>query len=214
MPSDHYSVAIRMRFNDQAGGYHRILSFDGGVADCGVYILAQNLMFFCAAQGTVAFPAGQYTNAVITRASSGAMVGYVDGQPSFSFTDTTMLGVINVSHQLRFFRDNECPGACTEDAAGEAARIRIYDDALSAEEVAALENEETTTTTLSPLCGDPNESQSVTAADALQALRAAVGTSCCFVVCDVNDSGSVTASDALAILGNAVGQGVALTCPF
>jgi len=54
----------------------------------------------------------------------------------------------------------------------------------------------------------------VTAADALLALKAAVGAaSCALCVCDVNDSGSVTATDALLILRTAVSLPSDLECP-
>lgn len=74
----------------------------------------------------------------------------------------------------------------------------------------------TTTTTIPfvPDCGDANGNGSITATDALFALRASVGTYDCEVsVCDANDSGEVTASDSLLILRKATGQDVVLTCP-
>ncbi|HYC00971.1 MAG TPA: hypothetical protein VEC57_17690 [Candidatus Limnocylindrales bacterium] len=75
----------------------------------------------------------------------------------------------------------------------------------------------TTTTTLpeGPLCGDFNGSGTLTASDALGALRTAVGTATCpLAVCDFNGNGTVTASDALAILKLAVGIVVAPNCPL
>jgi hypothetical protein len=73
----------------------------------------------------------------------------------------------------------------------------------------------TTTTTLGEtLCGDGNGDGSITASDALIALRTAVGSATCAeVLCDVDDSGTITAGDALRILANAVGQDVTLSCP-
>jgi hypothetical protein len=63
-------------------------------------------------------------------------------------------------------------------------------------------------------CGDTNNSGSITSADALFALRAAVKTKVCdLAVCDVNKNGSVGASDALAILRKAVGGTLSLVCP-
>src|SRR5205085_7242407 len=72
----------------------------------------------------------------------------------------------------------------------------------------------TTTTVESALCGDANGDDAVTAADALLALRTAVGTSTCALVrCDYNGDAKVAASDALAILRRAVGQDVPANCP-
>jgi glucose/arabinose dehydrogenase len=73
-----------------------------------------------------------------------------------------------------------------------------------------------TTTTLPPgtPCGDPVADGNIAASDALQVLRASVGTvSCAACVCDVNSSGETTVADALAVLRVSVGQPVGLDCP-
>ncbi len=66
-------------------------------------------------------------------------------------------------------------------------------------------------------CGDPDDSGSTTASDALFVLRVAVGAgSCDACLCNVDSNVSgppVTASDALRLLRAAVGQPIALTCP-
>jgi len=62
-------------------------------------------------------------------------------------------------------------------------------------------------------CGDAVGSASITAADALIALRTAVGTATCkLCLCDANGSGGVTAADALLILKRAVALPVELHC--
>jgi hypothetical protein len=69
-----------------------------------------------------------------------------------------------------------------------------------------------------PDCGDADASGDgttahVTATDALQALRAAVGIGACELCrCDVDGSQTITASDALTILKSAVGQQVERVC--
>jgi uncharacterized repeat protein (TIGR03806 family) len=73
-----------------------------------------------------------------------------------------------------------------------------------------------TATTLPPvLCGDGSAPwNTVTTADALTALRAAVAIDYCApCLCDVNTDGKVGASDALRILRSAVGSTDVLTCP-
>lgn len=63
-------------------------------------------------------------------------------------------------------------------------------------------------------CGDANLDGSISAADALSALRTAVGSgSCPTCRCDVDSSGTISAADALALLRAAVGQAVTLVCP-
>jgi fibronectin-binding autotransporter adhesin len=64
------------------------------------------------------------------------------------------------------------------------------------------------------LCGDANASGSVSASDALAALRTSVGAQSCELSrCDYDGSGTVQASDALAILRASVGQPVDPACP-
>jgi hypothetical protein len=72
----------------------------------------------------------------------------------------------------------------------------------------------TTTEPTGPLCGDFDGSGTLTAADALGALRFAVGLgSCALDVCDYNGDTFITAADALAILRVAVGQMLPPNCP-
>ena len=70
---------------------------------------------------------------VLTRDGSGQVVGYVNGRPQFAFLDSGNDGVI-VGDTLRFFKDDG-----GEESAGAVARIRLFDTALSAAEVAALD---------------------------------------------------------------------------
>ncbi|MFN2426660.1 MAG: dockerin type I domain-containing protein [Candidatus Binatia bacterium] len=74
----------------------------------------------------------------------------------------------------------------------------------------------TTTTTLrQTLCGDANDDGEITVADALIALRTAVGAAVCVPqACDYNGDGNVSANDALAILRVAVGQEIPPACPL
>jgi hypothetical protein len=64
------------------------------------------------------------------------------------------------------------------------------------------------------VCGDANDDGDITAADALSALRTAVGNgSCDLAHCDYNGDASVSAGDALAILRVAVGGAGNPQCP-
>ena len=65
-----------------------------------------------------------------------------------------------------------------------------------------------------PRCGDANGDDDITATDALQALKSAVGAADCPAeICDVAVPGGVTSSDALPVLRYSIGQPVALSCP-
>src|SRR5688572_14269576 len=73
----------------------------------------------------------------------------------------------------------------------------------------------TTTTTLpSILCGDANNDETISAPDALFALKTSVGTAECIPErCDYNGNGMVQSSDALLILKVAVGASIEPQCP-
>jgi len=64
------------------------------------------------------------------------------------------------------------------------------------------------------ICGDADASSTITATDALGALRSSVSLtpSCTPTFCDVNRSETITATDALIILGYAVGLETRLNC--
>jgi hypothetical protein len=65
-----------------------------------------------------------------------------------------------------------------------------------------------------PLCGDATEDRRVTAPDALQALRTAVGSGdCAKYLCDFNGDDDVSSVDALLILRVAVGTSGNPSCP-
>jgi hypothetical protein len=63
------------------------------------------------------------------------------------------------------------------------------------------------------ICGDFSGNGTINAADALGALRTAIGSATCLpCVCDTDKNGNTTAADALRILRKAVGQSVDLNC--
>ena len=63
-------------------------------------------------------------------------------------------------------------------------------------------------------CGDADANGTLTARDALIALRTAIGTdTCALTICDAARDGDVTAGDALRLLAAAVGLDVVLACP-
>ena len=61
----------------------------------------------------------------------------MDDAQQFSFTDSASQGVL-LDETLRFFQDNTSGGSSNEASPGAVARIRLYNKALTAEEVAAL----------------------------------------------------------------------------
>ncbi len=65
------------------------------------------------------------------------------------------------------------------------------------------------------VCGDPDDSGTVTVTDGVQILSAAaeLDSDCTAAVCDVDDSGSVTVTDGVLVLRSAAGLDGTLACP-
>jgi hypothetical protein len=142
IPNDTYTIAVLLRFATVTGGdgWQRIVDFKDGTSDHGLYVYKGVLELYPDARGTRAtIKAGEYTLVVLTRDSSGTVTGYVDGAEQFSFNDSLPNdAVIDANNTLRFFRDNESGGFPGEASPGAVARIWLYDEALTAEQVAVL----------------------------------------------------------------------------
>ena len=122
------------RFND-VSSYKRIIDFKNGTSDRGLYNYSGKLHFYSSATGnTTAIAAGTYVQVVLTRDALKNVVGYLNGIQEFSFADTGDDALIDAANTLRFFKDDG-----GESSAGAVARIRLYDGALTANEVAALD---------------------------------------------------------------------------
>ena len=66
-----------------------------------------------------------------------ALRGYVDGVRQWQVPDTAGEGLLT-RNQLVFFRDNTSGGSSTEHSAGAVARIRLFDRALTQDEIDRL----------------------------------------------------------------------------
>ncbi len=81
--------------------------------------------------------ANVYKQVAFTREPNGTVVGYVDGTPALGpYDDSSTGAAAPAMDTLRFFKDDDVVAA--EESAGAVARIRVYDGALTAAEVAAL----------------------------------------------------------------------------
>jgi len=131
---------------DEADRWRRILDFKNGVGDNGLYFDGGNKLNFFGAQssGGTTVPANTWVQVALTRNTSGTVVGYVNGIQQFSFADSSNNAVIDANNALRFFKDNDTVGATAEESAGSVARIRLYDGALTANQVGALDRLDTT----------------------------------------------------------------------
>ena len=131
-----YSVVVLFRF-DAIDGFRRILDFKNGGSESGLYNYGGHLSLYPNNQAygrDATITANSWVQLVLTRSSAGTVAGYVNGVQQFSVPDTDTNAVIGPENVLRFFRDDG-----SEHAAGAVARIRLYNRALTPDEVAALD---------------------------------------------------------------------------
>lgn len=146
-----YTIVVLFELNDvgnDTSRFRRVVDFKNGASDSGPYIEkvggTSRLSFYRqglgSVQGTTPIAANRYVQVVITRNAIGTVRAYVDGSPQFEFDDTTSQdAVISGANVLRFFKDNT-----SEDSGGSVARIRLFDSALSADDVGRLDRLEPT----------------------------------------------------------------------
>jgi hypothetical protein len=138
-----YSMAVRFRFAD-VSGYRRVFDVKGSFVESGLYIRDGALAFYPKAQGTATpVKANQYVQVVLTRTTAGWVTGYVTGTQQFQFPDRAGDAMIDsdlfFGIRLIWFIDNKEGGSAhNEESSGAVARIRLWDRALSANEVAEL----------------------------------------------------------------------------
>ena len=133
-----YTIEAWFKF-DTVSGYRRILDFRNRTSDTGLYNLSGSLNFYGATTASVGdFVAGQLMHVVVTRlAETGEFAGYVNGQLRLAFTDSSSLATLSgPEKQLYFFTDDNAVG--NEASSGSVDFIRLYDQALSSEQVLSL----------------------------------------------------------------------------
>jgi hypothetical protein len=137
-PSGSYSVVMLFRL-DPGAGKRKLLDFAGGSLDAGLYLCGDGQLLLELMTGT---PCGTgpglsaFVQVVLTRDGPADDVrAYLDGalQVTQSSAQAAQLGP-----ELRFLRDDGLPPV-DESSIGSVARIRVYDGALTAAEVGALD---------------------------------------------------------------------------
>jgi hypothetical protein len=128
-----FSVELSFRFNEVAG-YRKIADFLNRGSDTGLYAHGGKLFFFNIRESAATvFTANQLATLVFTRDATGASAGYVNGTQVIGFTGAAATALQSSLHLLR---DDLTNGG--EASAGFVDYIRIYDTALTAQQVAAL----------------------------------------------------------------------------
>jgi hypothetical protein len=160
VPNDVYTIVALFRIDDTTG-FRKLIDFKGLSADPGLYSVDGHLYFYPVVQGTsVAITAGEYVQVVLTRDSSNHVIGYVDGSQQFAFNDSNDFAVIDFKNTLNFFLDDHITTG--EESAGVVARLRVYDSALPANQVSALNRlPPKRALTLNPTSGPPGQQVAV-----------------------------------------------------
>ena len=137
VPNDAYTIAVLFRFSE-VNSWRKILDFKNGEVDRGLFVLDGKLIFYNETSSGIgaSVSPNTYVQVVLTRDSDKHVVGYVDGVVQFSFTDVDGLAEISDQNTLRFFNNIQGPG---DTSSGSVARIRLYDNAITADEVALLD---------------------------------------------------------------------------
>ncbi len=132
----NYSLEFSFKL-DSVTGDRKLADFAGLTSNLGVYDRNGVLNFFpSSAPGPQIITAGTNVHVVITRNSAtGVVSGYVNGQLSFSFTDTT--AAATASAGFRFFVDDLITNQ-TEASGGTVNYMRFYNGALTQGEVTSL----------------------------------------------------------------------------
>jgi hypothetical protein len=137
LPVNQYSFEAVFSF-DGSTGWRRILDVQDRQSDNGFYVDPNsNLDVFPVAGGGAFFSANTYHHVVLTVATSGQVIGYLDGAQSFS-ANTSVMNIASATNTLNFFLDNVAGGGQGEYSPGKVGLIRLYNDVLPASQVASL----------------------------------------------------------------------------
>jgi len=123
---------------DDVTNYRRILSFDtfDSASDNGFYANDGVLSFYDEGANDAVSASlfdDTFADIAFTRTTDGTVSAYAGGALQLAYADATGQAIIRTDG-LRFFQDNG-----SEQPSGQVARIRIYDGALTAAEVADIE---------------------------------------------------------------------------
>jgi hypothetical protein len=134
--SSGYTIEVLFRF-DLLAGFRKVIDFKNGSTDDGLYVLDGCLTFVPKEQDALTrIGSDSYVQVVLTRDAADRVVGYVDGVRQFAFRDRGGLAKVGGSDSLRFFVDDVTTTG--EWSSGAVSQIRLFDQALTANEVALL----------------------------------------------------------------------------
>jgi len=144
IPTDDYSVVVLFNF-DLVAGWRKILDSNNRLTEAGLYDLDSKLVYFGKKDTIVettepVIGADQWVQVVFTRdATTNEVVVYVDGVEKIRSVDEEGSNKLVPNDVLHIFRDDHTTETedYHENSGGAVARLRLYDGALTAAEVAA-----------------------------------------------------------------------------
>ncbi len=135
---DSYSIALNFNFTT-LNGWQKIVDFKDLVQDSGFYTFNNNLNFYPVANGSTPLIVNINADVVITRdSSSNIFTAYLNGAQELTFTDSSFFAVFNSANNIIHFFEDDTVFGYRESAPGVVNSIRIWDGALSANEVANI----------------------------------------------------------------------------
>ncbi len=137
MPNDAYTIVVLFSFRNTSS-WRKILDFKNGTIDRGLFVLDGKLVLYNETSSSIGASVSPdtFVQVVLTRDADKNVVGYVNGVMQFQFTDVRDVATISDQSTLRFFNNLPVAG---DTSAGSVARVRIYDNAITADEVAFLD---------------------------------------------------------------------------
>jgi hypothetical protein len=130
-----YSIDMVFQLTGDRANYQRLLNFQFSPSDHGLYTSTNRFCFYngsCQLFDT--FKTQQDIHLTVTRDAAALVTFYQNGNAMFSFQDSTGQTNLTGSRMLSFFKDD----GAGEWATGSVDYIHLYDNALSQQEVMAL----------------------------------------------------------------------------
>lgn len=153
MPTASYTIDLSFDF-DNVTGYNKVVDFKDKTSDTGLYVYNGKMNFYNVVTGTASIVADQAFRLTITRdGATDQFSAYVNGVLDLTFADTSGLAEFTGADAVAdFFQDDSHTNGREHDS-GFVDYIRVWDGALSANEVAALGYPTTTPAVPLPAAG-------------------------------------------------------------
>ncbi len=142
---DSCSIEMLFMFEANQASWELIAGISNRTSDNAFYVEPDDhLQIYPTGNGINIFTFGEYHRVTLTNDRAGHVTAYMEGVFEFdlitSVMDFSSYAVSNPARLIHFFADNVISGGQSEFADGRIAMIRLYDDELTDDEVADLEN--------------------------------------------------------------------------